>query len=64
MASQQQLLPYIAQSHAEITEQKAVKGVCTLSLGGIKDVEGLKRIKAGAMLPCHDTTPTFPFGLV
>lgn len=28
-----------APSHAEIAEQRAVKGVCALSLGGIKDVE-------------------------
>lgn len=40
-----------APSHTEITEWRAVKGVCALSLEGIKDAEGLKRIKAGAILP-------------
>lgn len=42
---------YSAPSHTEIVEQRAVKGVYALSLGGIKDAEGLKGIKVGAMLP-------------
>lgn len=42
---------FSAPSHAEIVGQRAVKGVYALSLRGIKDVKGLKRIKVGAMLP-------------
>lgn len=52
---QPQPLPFCTiPSHAEIAEQRAVKGVCALSLGGIKDVES-----------CHAfPLPPFPFGFV
>lgn len=55
MPSQPQPLPFCTiPSHAEIAEQRAVKGARALSLGGIKDVES-----------CHAfPLPPFPFGLV
>lgn len=42
---------FTAPAHAEISAQRVVKGVCAQSLGSIKDGEGLKRIKAGAIQP-------------
>lgn len=43
----------------KLTERKAVKRVCAPRPGGIKDVEGLQRIKAGVVLSCLHHTSFF-----